>query len=176
MACRRKRLQFSEEAFLPGAGAGDIGDQPLAVHRRVFQHGHQRIVEQKVRADNDDDHARRPQLRLQPGLGISAGRTVEIRCSALDAKAVAGQLIDEPAVALLGDKEHNIEARLKIFPACEKLIECLPILQHDPNRPEDVLKVDIDDDGTGGDDAYDAARYGLMARCRTWDVQEFRRF
>lgn len=63
---------------------------------------------------------------------------------------------------LLGDREHNIEARLKIFPACEKLIECLPILQHDPNRPEDVLKVDIDEDGNGGDDSYDSMRYGLM--------------
>ena len=67
---------------------------------------------------------------------------------------------------LLGDKEHSIEARLKIFPVCEKLIECLPILQHDPNRPEDVLKVDIDDDGMGGDDPYDSARYGLAAKFR----------
>jgi hypothetical protein len=27
---------------------------------------------------------------------------------------------------------------------------CLPALQHDPNRPEDVLKVDCDEDGNGG--------------------------
>jgi hypothetical protein len=26
-------------------------------------------------------------------------------------------------------------------------VECLPSLQHDPNRPEDVLKVDADEDG-----------------------------
>jgi hypothetical protein len=32
-------------------------------------------------------------------------------------------------------------------------------LQHDPNRPEDVLKVDADEDGNGGDDAADALRY-----------------
>jgi len=31
------------------------------------------------------------------------------------------------------------------------LIECLPSLQHDPNRPEDVLKVDVDEDGVGGE-------------------------
>jgi phage terminase large subunit len=37
-------------------------------------------------------------------------------------------------------------------------IECLPWLQHDPNRPEDVLKVDVDDDGVGGDDAADCFR------------------
>src|SRR5262245_53955318 len=28
---------------------------------------------------------------------------------------------------------------------------CLPSLQHDPNRPEDVLKVDADEDGVGGE-------------------------
>jgi hypothetical protein len=38
-------------------------------------------------------------------------------------------------------------------------------LQHDPNRPEDVLKVDADEDGVGGDDAADAMRY-LVATSR----------
>jgi hypothetical protein len=28
----------------------------------------------------------------------------------------------------------------------------------EPNRPEDVLKVDADEDGVGGDDAADALR------------------
>jgi hypothetical protein len=51
---------------------------------------------------------------------------------------------------------------LLIYPGCRRLIECLPMLRHDPHRPEDVLKVDTDDDGLGGDDAYDALRYGLM--------------
>jgi hypothetical protein len=42
----------------------------------------------------------------------------------------------------------------------------LPALQHDPNRPEDVLKVDADEDGAGGDD--DAAlRYMVATRLRT---------
>lgn len=52
--------------------------------------------------------------------------------------------------------------RLFIHPRCARLIECLPSLQRDPNRPEDVLKVDTDDDGLGGDDFYDAMRYGVM--------------
>lgn len=30
------------------------------------------------------------------------------------------------------------------------LVECLPALRHDPNRTEDVLKVDVDEDGNGG--------------------------
>jgi phage terminase large subunit len=38
----------------------------------------------------------------------------------------------------------------------------LPSMMHNPNDPEDVLKVDTDDQGRGGDDYYDAARYGVM--------------
>lgn len=65
---------------------------------------------------------------------------------------------------LLGDPTREIEPRLKVFNTCERLIECLPALQHNPNKPEDVLKWDIDDEGMGGDDPADALRYGLMAR------------
>jgi phage terminase large subunit len=63
---------------------------------------------------------------------------------------------------LLGDERQP--ARLFVSERCRWLIECLPAMEHDPNRPEDVLKVDVDEDGNGGDDAYDALRYGLMAR------------
>jgi hypothetical protein len=40
-----------------------------------------------------------------------------------------------------------------------RLLDCIPAMQHDPNRPEDVLKVDADEEGVGGDDAADALRY-----------------
>jgi hypothetical protein len=50
---------------------------------------------------------------------------------------------------------------------CGRLLECVPSLQHDPNRPEDVLKVDADEDGIGGDDAADALRYLVATRPRT---------
>ena len=69
----------------------------------------------------------------------------------------AAQILD-----LLGDIDAGQLPRLKIFSRCAQLIECIPAMQHDPHRPEDVLKVDADEDGLGGDDAYDAARYGLM--------------
>jgi hypothetical protein len=32
-------------------------------------------------------------------------------------------------------------------------------MQHNRNRPEDVLKVDADEDGVGDDDTADALRY-----------------
>ena len=49
---------------------------------------------------------------------------------------------------------------------CARLLECLPSLQHDPNRPEDVLKVDADEEGIGGDDAADACRYLVATKGR----------
>jgi hypothetical protein len=39
-------------------------------------------------------------------------------------------------------------------------------LQHDPNRPEDVLKVDADEDGVGGDDTADCMRYLVATKSR----------
>lgn len=63
---------------------------------------------------------------------------------------------------LLGDERQP--AKLFVFDRCSYLVECLPNLEHDPARPEDVLKVDVDEDGNGGDDPYDALRYGVMAQ------------
>jgi hypothetical protein len=48
----------------------------------------------------------------------------------------------------------------------------LPALQHDPHRPEDLLKVDMDDDGNGGDDAADAMRYLVATRSRILPQQK----
>lgn len=67
---------------------------------------------------------------------------------------------------LLGDVDGGVEPKVEISERCVKLIETLPTLQHDPHRPEDVLKVDVDEDGQGGDDSYDSFRYGCMAKRR----------
>ena len=66
----------------------------------------------------------------------------------------------------LGDPDAGIRPTLFIHRRCGRLLECLPTLQHDPNRPEDVLKVDADEDGVGGDDAADALRYLIATKAR----------
>ncbi len=66
-----------------------------------------------------------------------------------------------------GDVEAGIRPTLFIHQRCGRLLECLPALQHDPNRPEDVLKVDADEDGVGGDDAADACRYLVATKARS---------
>lgn len=63
----------------------------------------------------------------------------------------------------LGDEEAQIEPTWFIFNRCVNLIQTIPTLMSDPNRPEDVLKVDANEEGEGGDDSYDSARYGLMS-------------
>jgi phage terminase large subunit len=66
-----------------------------------------------------------------------------------------------------GDVDAGIKPTLFIHRRCARLLECLPSLQHDPNRPEDVLKVDADEDGIGGDDAADTLRYLVATKTRS---------
>ena len=66
----------------------------------------------------------------------------------------------------LGDPDAGIAPRLFIHRRCARLLECLPSLQHDPHRPEDVLKVDADEEGVGGDDAADTLRYLIATKAR----------
>jgi hypothetical protein len=56
------------------------------------------------------------------------------------------------------------------------LLETLPALQHDPDRSEDVDKIDADEDGVGGDDAADALRYLVATKPRSISVRKLRGF
>lgn len=71
----------------------------------------------------------------------------------------------------LGDFDAGIQPSLWIFRNCKRLVECLPSMEHDPHRPEDVLKMAASEDGVGGDDSYDCLRYGLMAVARGGELE-----
>jgi phage terminase large subunit len=73
-----------------------------------------------------------------------------------------------------GDPEGGVAPRLFVHRRCGRLIECLGMLQHDPHRPEDVLKVDADEDGNGGDDAADALRYLVASKTRAVTQRKLR--
>ncbi|MEI6196856.1 MAG: hypothetical protein WCS42_21275, partial [Verrucomicrobiota bacterium] len=77
---------------------------------------------------------------------------------------------------MFGDPENGVRPTLFIHQRCKRLIETLPTLQHDPNRPEDVLKVDADEDGIGGDDAADCLRYLVATKGRTVTQRKLRGF
>jgi phage terminase large subunit len=53
--------------------------------------------------------------------------------------------------------------RVFFFSNTQPVFDCVASMQIDPKNPEDVVKVDALD-GEGGDDAYDAFRYGVMSR------------
>jgi hypothetical protein len=80
------------------------------------------------------------------------------------------QRLGEPNVA----SGAGVRPTLFIHRRCGRLVETLPSLQHDPNRPEDVLKVDADEDGVGGDDAADALRYLVATRARVVTQRKLR--
>lgn len=73
-----------------------------------------------------------------------------------------------------GDVEADIRPSLFIHKRCRRLVEMLPALQHDPNRPEDVLKVDADEDGVGGDDAADVLLHLVATKSRTVTQRKLR--
>jgi phage terminase large subunit len=54
--------------------------------------------------------------------------------------------------------------KLKFFKNTEPVYDCIAGMQHSDRKPEDVLKVDANEWGQGGDDLYDAAGYALV----TW--------
>lgn len=59
----------------------------------------------------------------------------------------------------------NQRPRLYIFDTCPVTFDALTRMIHDPDRPEDVLKVDATEgDPLTGDDAYDMLRMALMSR------------
>jgi hypothetical protein len=94
---------------------------------------------------------------------------INLRCATTDrvngwAKVLRG----------LGDIGAGIAPTLFIHKRCARLIETLPAVQHDPNRPEDVLKVDADEDGVGGDYTADVLRYLVATKGREMVVRKLR--
>ncbi len=75
-----------------------------------------------------------------------------------------------------GDPDNGVKPTLFIHQRCKRLVETIPTLQHDPNRPEDVLKIDADEDGVGGDDAADCLRYLVATKIRTVTQRKLRGF
>lgn len=62
--------------------------------------------------------------------------------------------------------------QLKFFKNTEPVFECVASMQYDDKKPEDVLKIDANDQGIGGDDLYDAFRYGLVTWLRPPKVKK----
>lgn len=82
------------------------------------------------------------------------------------ATELLSRLGDVDAVDPVTGEPKPIEPTLYIFNTCPMLIATIPTLQHDPHYPEKVMKMNIDDDGKNGDDAYDGFGFGLLVAKR----------
>lgn len=77
--------------------------------------------------------------------------------------------------ALKEDKDGKpIDGKPKffIFQNCSAVYDTVASMIFDDHSPEDVLKVDADENGQGGDDNYDMVRYGLMSRPKPLSQKE----
>jgi phage terminase large subunit len=90
-----------------------------------------------------------------------ARQGINLRCANTDRVNGWAEILQR-----FGDVDADIAPTLFIHRRCARLLESLPSLQHDPNRPEDVLKVDADEEGVGGDDAADTLRYLVATKAR----------
>ena len=91
---------------------------------------------------------------------------ITLRCANTDRINGWAEILHRLGEPNVGLAEGGSKATLFIHRRCARLLECLPALQHDPHRPEDVLKVDADEDGVGGDDTADALRYLVATKAR----------
>lgn len=57
--------------------------------------------------------------------------------------------------------KRNSDPKFYIFNNAKDVYENLSSMQYDEKKPEDVLKVDANENGVGGDDYFDATRYAL---------------
>jgi len=87
-----------------------------------------------------------------------AAHGIHLSRANIDRQAGAAEMLKR-----LGSKDDGIPPTWYIFKSCTQLIKTMPLMQTDPRRPEDVLKMDASET-QDGDDPYDAARYGIMER------------
>lgn len=97
----------------------------------------------------------------------SSGRTIAEQYADEGINLVPANVNREQGAAAmlerLGDPREGISPTWYILDTCPILAETIPAMQTHPNNAKDVIKVDADEAGEGGDDPYDSARYGLMA-------------
>ena len=94
---------------------------------------------------------------------------IQLRCANTDRVNGWAEILNG-----FGDPDAGIRPTLFIHKRCGRLLETLPALQHSPIKPEDVLKVDADDEGIGGDDAADCLRYLVATKSRTITQRKLR--
>jgi hypothetical protein len=88
------------------------------------------------------------------------------RCANTESMSDWAEILSRLGDSNVGLAEGGVAARLFLHERCARLIETFPALQHDPHRPEELLKADMGGGGNGGDDAANALRYLVATKSR----------
>jgi len=90
------------------------------------------------------------------------------QCSFVQAKTSRLQGAAEVRKYIAYKDTETKEPKVKFFDTATGVFDCLADMLYDSNKQgvkaEVVMKVDADSNGEGGDDLYDAFKYGLMSR------------
>jgi hypothetical protein len=79
-------------------------------------------------------------------------------------RAIISRVIGARAIGeRLGNADAGVSPSLFFCEQTKPVFTALARMVHDPKNTEDVLKVNADAEGRGGDDDYDCLRYGVMA-------------
>lgn len=98
---------------------------------------------------------------------IYSAHRIPVTDASISRRAGYSHLLDLLSWRERGRHGTDSEPRLKFMdtPGNQRLVAQLMAMQIDPDDPRDVLKVDCDlVTGVGGDDGYDALRYGTFSR------------
>lgn len=139
-------------------GVGDLLPATDSPYMRVANH---RLKSVAGGADFFAQRGARDDAKTTADQYADLGLTIKV--ANMDRKQGASEILTRFGEAN-EDGAEVVPPRLFISERCRHLIDGIMAMQHDPDDPEDILKVDADDEGEGGDDVIDSFRYFTMER------------
>jgi len=150
----RAKMDIPEQARL-------VKEEPSSVKINLWQAGHDCWAKKKANDPTIAEDFMRHKIKL------TQANIDRIQGAAQMRAYLRYQVIDTPGDNKSCTTSKRIGPRYFIFKTCPVTFDAISRMIHDPDRIEDVLKVDaVDGDPFSGDDAYDCARYALASRPR----------
>jgi hypothetical protein len=157
-----KIWEHVRHGWLPPMHAAAIqrGLQKMKINRHRLK---QVVAGHDCFAQGKDQQAKTIAQQYAEAKHPETGEAIGLTFTRANVQRVAGA---QELLTRLGNAEMGIKPTLVFFNTCTRTIACFKRMVKDPHDGEDVLKVDSDANGDGGDDPYDETRYGIMLKWR----------
>lgn len=110
-----------------------------------------------------DSHGKTIAQQYRDAIDIETQERIGLKLEHANIARIPGAAL---LLELLGNPTLKMAPKIQIFNTCTHTISAMQRMVVNPSDPEDVLKVDADLNGQGGDDPYDMLRYGTLSRRR----------